>query len=137
MASLSEAAQSWISTGTNEPISGEELLAQTGTEPLAALADKAGSSTETVADQLAEALPTFVDTVTPEGTLTDDPALIAQATETFERTTPFTVRSVAPSSTTTAGIVVIGLSQNVVGSLNVDLLGNFEIDLGVTGPLLG
>ncbi|MGW7312311.1 YidB family protein [Streptomyces sp. NPDC054865] len=100
MTSLSTAVESWVSTGPNEQVTGKDIAEQIDTNQLAEAATRAGTSPEAAADQLAQALPVLVDTITPGGILTEDPALIAQATETFERTTPFTVRGINPSADT-------------------------------------
>ncbi|MGP3684505.1 YidB family protein [Streptomyces sp. IBSNAI002] len=134
MTSLSSAAESWVSTGPNQPITGKEILETLDHDQVAAAAAKAGATPEDVAGQLAEALPVLLDTITPDGTLTDDPALIAEATEAFEQRTPFTVRSIAPKSdipiaSETSDPVTPELRTLQVTSINVGLLLDFEVTL--------
>lgn len=62
-------AQSWISTGGNEPVSGGDLENVMGREEIATIAEKLGLSEEETADALAQVLPQVVDKVSPEGQL--------------------------------------------------------------------
>jgi uncharacterized protein YidB (DUF937 family) len=62
-------AESWISTGGNESVSGSDLEDVMGREEIASIADKLGLSEEETADALAQVLPQVVDKVSPEGQL--------------------------------------------------------------------
>lgn len=64
---LGEIVNSWVSTGKNLPISPEQITQGLGGDLLAQLASKAGLSTEAAGSQLAQLLPTLVDTLTPNG----------------------------------------------------------------------
>ena len=62
-------AESWISTGENQAVSGADLESAMGQEEIARMAAKLGLSEEETADALAEVLPRVVDTVSPQGEL--------------------------------------------------------------------
>jgi uncharacterized protein YidB (DUF937 family) len=66
---LGEKVKSWVSTGPNLPINGDEIQKALGSEKVKALAAKFGISTDKVADLLAKHLPTAIDKATPEGKL--------------------------------------------------------------------
>ena len=62
-----EAANSWVSTGSNKPISGDILSQVLGSGQLDALAQQLGMPRGQVADEMASALPQMVDRLTPQG----------------------------------------------------------------------
>lgn len=65
-------AQSWIGTGSNQPI-GPDVLSQIfGQGNLGQIAQQLGMSQEDVASNLSRALPEVVDRMTPEGHIPDD-----------------------------------------------------------------
>ncbi|WP_431046276.1 YidB family protein [Streptomyces sp. P1-3] len=64
---LGDKARSWVSTGANDPVSGPELAQALPYQALEYVAEQAGVSPETAADQLAEVLPEAVDKLTPDG----------------------------------------------------------------------
>ena len=65
---LGATARSWVSTGANQAISGEELSRAFGSSPvLAQLAAKAGISPQDLAAKLSQALPGAIDRLTPGG----------------------------------------------------------------------
>lgn len=66
---LGEQVQSWISTGSNLPVSGEQLGSALGGDLLAQLAGQAGVSTSEAGTQLSQWLPQVVDKLTPQGQL--------------------------------------------------------------------
>lgn len=66
---LGEAVQSWVSTGPNLPVSGEQLSAALGDGQLAQLAQQFGLPVEGLSGQLAQLLPQVVDQLTPNGEL--------------------------------------------------------------------
>ena len=66
---LTDQADSWVSTGTNEPITGQQLEEVAGTEQIDEIAKQIGASREETAEVLAQALPQVVDKVTPDGQL--------------------------------------------------------------------
>lgn len=68
---LGEQLQSWISTGANLPVSGEQLSSALGGDLLAQLAGHAGVSTAEAGHQLSQWLPQIVDHLSPNGQLPD------------------------------------------------------------------
>ncbi len=74
---LGDIVSSWVSTGRNLPISAEQLRSGLGADLIAQLASKAGIPPDVATSKLAEILPTFVDRLTPDGTV-PDPGLLEQ-----------------------------------------------------------
>lgn len=66
---LGEAVQSWISTGQNLPVSGQQLEQALGGNVLGQLAQQFGIQPGQMAAQLSEQLPGLVDQLTPQGQL--------------------------------------------------------------------
>jgi uncharacterized protein YidB (DUF937 family) len=66
---LAEQAESWVGTGDNKSVSGEQVAQALPDEALAKAAEEAGVSPQEAADQLAGALPQAVDKLTPQGEL--------------------------------------------------------------------
>lgn len=66
---LADQAQSWIGTGDNRPVSGAQIAGALPDEALQKAAAQAGVSPQEAADQIARALPTAVDRLSPEGQL--------------------------------------------------------------------
>jgi uncharacterized protein YidB (DUF937 family) len=66
---------SWVGTGQNLPISGEQLQAVLGNEQVQAMAQKFGLSPQDIASHLSQLLPQVVDKVTPGGTVPQGDAL--------------------------------------------------------------
>lgn len=66
---LADQAESWIGTGDNKSVSGEQVAQALPDDALAKAAQEAGVSPQEAADQLAEALPQAVDKLTPQGSL--------------------------------------------------------------------
>ncbi|MGE0083007.1 MAG: YidB family protein [Desulfococcaceae bacterium] len=60
---------SWIGTGENLPISGDQLQAILGNEYVQAAAQKMGLSSEDISGSLADLLPKVIDKLTPDGSL--------------------------------------------------------------------
>jgi uncharacterized protein YidB (DUF937 family) len=76
---LGDVVSSWIGTGSNLPISAEQLQEVLGRQGLSELAAKLGVSGKDAAARLAEALPTLVDGATPGGTLPAGGDLLGKA----------------------------------------------------------
>jgi len=74
---LGDIVSSWVGTGANLPISAEQIQAVLGNEQIAGLAAKLGLDSSQLSQQLAEHLPTLVDSLTPGGELPAD-NLLAQ-----------------------------------------------------------
>lgn len=66
---LGEQAQSWVSTGANLPVSGDQLGAALGGDVLERLAGQAGVSQGEASAQLSQWLPQVIDRLTPDGQL--------------------------------------------------------------------
>ncbi|MGW7319181.1 YidB family protein [Streptomyces sp. NPDC054854] len=66
---LVDQAQSWVGTGENKAVSGAEIAQALPDEALQKVAQQTGVSPEQAADQIARALPTAVDKLTPQGSL--------------------------------------------------------------------
>jgi uncharacterized protein YidB (DUF937 family) len=69
---MGNAVNSWISTGQNQPVSGQQVQSALGEEHVDQLAREAGVSREEASSGLASVLPGFIDKVTPNGHLPDD-----------------------------------------------------------------
>jgi uncharacterized protein YidB (DUF937 family) len=63
---------SWIGTGTNQPISADQMQNAVGAENLQALAAKVGMSVTTVLPLLSQFLPHVIDKLTPQGIIHDN-----------------------------------------------------------------
>ena len=68
-AGLGDVLASWIGTGHNQPISGEQLGNVLGSDGLSGLAAQLGIDPSQAAGQLAQVLPGLVDQLTPQGQL--------------------------------------------------------------------
>jgi uncharacterized protein YidB (DUF937 family) len=66
---LGDTVKSWISTGPNRPVSPDDLHKVLGSDLLQQLAQKTGMSMQDLTQKLSQALPTAVDTMTPNGTI--------------------------------------------------------------------
>ncbi|HRL53996.1 YidB family protein [Acidovorax temperans] len=66
-AGLGNVLQSWIGTGANLPISGEQLASVLGQGTLSQLGSQVGAAPADVAQQLSQLLPGLVDRLTPQG----------------------------------------------------------------------
>jgi uncharacterized protein YidB (DUF937 family) len=74
-AGLGDKADSWVGTGKNEALTGEEVEQAIGSDKGDELAQKAGVSHDEAKEGMAEALPEVVDKVTPQGALPDTGSL--------------------------------------------------------------
>ncbi len=68
-AGLGNVLQSWIGTGQNLPISGDQVKQVLGPEKVADLSAQAGLNESETSNALAGALPQVVDKLTPDGKL--------------------------------------------------------------------
>ena len=68
---LGNVADSWVSTGKNLPISGDQIQEALGSGALGDIASKLGLSKGDVSSQLADLLPGVVDKLTPNGQVPD------------------------------------------------------------------
>jgi uncharacterized protein YidB (DUF937 family) len=69
---LSDQASSWVGTGDNAPVTGQEVRGVVGDDKVAELAQKAGITEEQAATVLAGVVPQVVNGVTPDGQLPSD-----------------------------------------------------------------
>jgi len=66
-AGLGDAIGSWISTGQNQPVSGEQVSSALGADAISGMASQLGMNSGDVAGQLANLLPGLIDQLTPQG----------------------------------------------------------------------
>lgn len=64
---LADVAASWVSTGQNLPISGDQLQSVLGSDVVGQFASQLGLDKTAAAGQLAQWLPQVVDAITPDG----------------------------------------------------------------------
>lgn len=69
---LSAQADSWVGTGANEPVSGQEVRGVVGDDAVRELAREAGISEDEAANVLARVVPQVVDGLSPNGQLPSD-----------------------------------------------------------------
>jgi uncharacterized protein YidB (DUF937 family) len=62
---------SWIGTGANQPVTGDQVEQSVGSDTVAQVAQHAGVSTDAVKSELASALPGLIDKLSPNGQLPD------------------------------------------------------------------
>ncbi len=72
---LGDAVSSWISTGENQPVSGEQIQHALGGNFIQQIAEKLGSSKSEVSGGLADLLPDIIDKLTPNGSLPESDQL--------------------------------------------------------------
>lgn len=68
---LGDIVNSWVGTGTNLPISPQQIQQGLGSDLLKQLASQAGLSPDAASGQLASLLPGLIDKLTPGGKLPD------------------------------------------------------------------
>ncbi len=64
---LGPTVRSWVGSGTNLPISADQLHQAFGADTIQALAAKAGLDPQELAQKLAQILPQAIDKLTPAG----------------------------------------------------------------------
>jgi uncharacterized protein YidB (DUF937 family) len=72
---MGDAVASWVGTGANLPITGEQLKSALGDEKVLAIAKQLGLSQEAATNALASLLPEVVNHLTPNGQLPTDELL--------------------------------------------------------------
>ncbi len=72
---LGDAVSSWIGTGKNLPVSGDQVTSALGPEQIAAIARKLGLGQQDAANGLAGLLPGIIDQLTPRGQIPEDDIL--------------------------------------------------------------
>jgi uncharacterized protein YidB (DUF937 family) len=66
---LGNAANSWVGSGQNQPVSAGQLGTALGPDIIKTLAERSGLSEEEITQQLSQVLPGVVDKLTPNGRL--------------------------------------------------------------------
>jgi len=66
-AGLGNSVDSWISTGSNAPLSGEQVMSALGSDSIGRVAGEAGVESGTVASALGMMIPGVIDSLTPNG----------------------------------------------------------------------
>lgn len=66
-AGLGEHAKSWVGTGANQPVSGDQISGALGSANVAAMAQKLGINPQVASAGLAALLPVIIDQLTPKG----------------------------------------------------------------------
>ncbi len=66
-AGLASTVQSWVGTGANAPVSGDQIQQALGSDLMQQLTAKTGLSSDVLAQKLAQFLPEVVDKLTPGG----------------------------------------------------------------------
>lgn len=69
---LEEQVASWISTGTNQPVTGEQIQSVLGSPMVQGIAAQMGIEVTDVSGSLASLLPQIIDMLTPDGQVPDD-----------------------------------------------------------------
>lgn len=69
---LADVVSSWVGTGANQAVSGEQLQQALGGDLLGQLAQQFGGNTQAAAGGLADLLPGLIDKLTPDGQLPAD-----------------------------------------------------------------
>ncbi len=64
---LGAQAASWVGTGQNQPVTGDQITGALGSTNLAAMAQKLGINPQTASAGLAALLPVIIDHLTPKG----------------------------------------------------------------------
>jgi uncharacterized protein YidB (DUF937 family) len=78
---LEDVINSWIGTGTNKPVSPNQLQQALGPDTIDGLAKETGLPRDDVLSQLSRYLPDVVDKLTPEGRLPKDDDLLPGPTD--------------------------------------------------------
>jgi uncharacterized protein YidB (DUF937 family) len=66
---LGSTVRSWVGTGTNQPISADQIQQALGSDTVKQLAAKVGLTPEELAAKLSTVLPQAIDKLTPGGTV--------------------------------------------------------------------
>ena len=76
---LGHITDSWVGTGENLPVSGDQLTQVLGSDKISAIASQLGMSHGDVSAQLAQILPQLVNHVTPDGQVPQNHSMIQDA----------------------------------------------------------
>ncbi len=75
---LGEQVASWVGTGSNMPVSGDQLSSALGSDVIGALASQFGLDESSAAGGLAQVLPQLINHVTPDGATDGSDDLLQQ-----------------------------------------------------------
>ena len=70
---LGNTVRSWVGTGPNQPITGDQLHAAIGSDAMTQLAAKLGITPQELSTKLAQVLPNAIDKLTPQGVVPPTP----------------------------------------------------------------
>ena len=76
---MGEQVNSWVGTGENMPVSGEQVTSAFGHDQISQMAEKLGMSHGDVSGGLAQMLPQLINHVTPNGQVPQDHNMITDA----------------------------------------------------------
>ena len=76
---LGHITDSWVGSGENLPVSGDQLTQVLGSDKIGAIASQLGMAHGDVASQLAQMLPQLINHVTPNGQVPQDHNMITDA----------------------------------------------------------
>ncbi len=82
---LGKIVDSWVSTGQNLPVSGDQLSSVLGSDVIGTLAGQAGVAPQELSSRLAALLPGLVDQLTPGGKLPEGGDLLAQGLDMLKK----------------------------------------------------
>lgn len=68
---LGDVVASWVSTGENQPVSGDQISQALGSEKIGEIAQQLGIGQQDAANGLAGLLPEIIDKLTPDGQVPD------------------------------------------------------------------
>lgn len=74
-AGLGQQAQSWVGTGSNQPVSPEALGSALGPDLMGQVGNQLGCSSQQASATLADLLPDLIDRITPQGRMPADNGL--------------------------------------------------------------
>jgi len=92
---LGDAAQSWVGTGVNQPVSPDALGGALGPDLMGMIARQLGGNQQQAAGTLADLLPGLIDQLTPQGRLPTD----IRVSFTWRRSTTPTHETAPPRGT--------------------------------------
>ena len=75
---LGDQVASWIGTGANAPVSGEQIKDALGADTITEIAEKAGVAPDAASGGLAALLPQLIDKLTPNGQVPEGNDLVSQ-----------------------------------------------------------
>lgn len=76
---LGQKAESWVNTGSNEPIESHELHQALGDDTLTELEQKTGLTRDEILSRLSKDLPQTIDALTPDGQLPQEAGAVPPA----------------------------------------------------------